>query len=77
MSIATIKNVVVPANKVQVGHVVDNRNSVEPLVVLSVQGFCDHGKNTYKIGIGRNNEICYEVELQDVHVLTYTYEVGA
>lgn len=74
---STIKNVIVPANKVQVGHIVDNRNSAEPLVVLSVDGFCSFGKNTYKISIGRNNVECYEVELQDGHVLTYTYEVGA
>ena len=77
MSTITIKNVIVPANKVQVGHVVDNRNSLEPLVVLSVKGFCDHGKNTYKIAVGRNDVTCYELELQDSHVLTYTYEVGA
>jgi hypothetical protein len=77
MSQTIVRKVNVPANKIEVGHVVDNRNSLEPLIVLSVEGWCDFGKNTYKISVGRNNEECYKVELQDGHVLTYTYEIGA
>jgi len=68
-----LTKIVVPADKVQVGHVVDNRNAKGDLEVLSVNPWSDHGKVTYKIEIGRNGEVDFEVELNQDNSLTYTY----
>lgn len=69
----TITQIHVPAEKVQVGHIVSNKSSSGDLEVLSVEGWCDHGKITYKIDIGRNGESVFEVELPKGQTLTYTY----
>ena len=69
----SLTKIVVPADKVQVGHVVDNRNAKGDLEVLSVNPWCDLGKVSYKIEIGRNGEVDFEVELNQDNSLTYTY----
>ena len=69
MAITEIK---VPANKVQEGHVVDNR-LYPPLEVLNVDAWCNLGKITYKISVGRDGVEVFNAELNESHVLTYTY----
>lgn len=67
-----IQKIVVPADKIQVGHVVDNRNAKNPIEVLRVNAWTDHGKISYKIELGRNGEVDFEVELNQENSLTYT-----
>jgi len=67
-----IKKIVVPADKIQVGHVVDNRNATNPIEVLRVNAWSDHGKVKYQIELGRNGEVDFEVELNKENSLTYT-----
>lgn len=67
-----IKKIVVSADKVQVGHIVDNRNAKDPIEVLRVNAWSDHGKIKYQIELGRNGEVDFEVELNQENSLTYT-----
>ena len=69
-----ITQIVVPAARVAVDQIVDNRNAVEPLVVTSVEAFGHFGEVTYHIAISRGDCVVYTVELKDGHSLTYTYE---
>lgn len=71
-----IKTITVPANKIEVGHIVDNRNSLSPLIVTSVKGFTHFGNNTYTIEVSRDDSVVFEVELGEQNVLTYTYEIA-
>jgi hypothetical protein len=70
----TITTITVPASRVEVGHVVDNRT--EELEVLAVEAFTNLGKNSYKISIGRNGQEVFTAELLEEHTLTYTYKEG-
>lgn len=69
-----ITNIVVRAKDIEVGHVVDNRNKANPLIVTRADGFTRFGLHSYKIEVSRNDEVVYEVELNEFNVLTYTYE---
>ena len=70
----TTTTIIVPASRVEVGHVVDNRT--EELEVLAVEAFTNLGKNTYKISIGRNGQEVFTAELLEEHTLTYTSKEG-
>ena len=69
------REVVVPAAMIAVGHVVDNTSTAGDLEVLSVEPWCEFGKITYKIAIGRNGQTFMTCELLEQHNLTYTYAV--
>jgi hypothetical protein len=67
----TTTKIIVPAARVEVGHVVDNRNG--ELEVLDVKAFTNLGKRSYKISVGKDGLEVFAVELLEEHSLTYTY----
>jgi hypothetical protein len=66
----------VAAKDIQVGHIVHNGSPLSPLEVLSVEGWTEFGKNTYKISIGRDGEETFSVELPESESLLYTYWIN-
>lgn len=75
MTTMQTRQVVVPAPMILVGHVVDNTSDSGDLEVLSVEPWCELGKITYKVVIGRNGQKVMTCELLEQHNLTYTYAV--
>ena len=69
----TTTQIHVPAENVQVGHIVSNRNPERILEVLNVEPWCEFGKITYKIDIGIDDEVYFKAEIPQGQVLTYTY----
>ena len=70
----TITQIVVPASRIEVGQIVDNRK--EELEIIGVEARSINSSKYFHVSVGRNGVKVFSVDLNEAHTLTYTYQEG-